>query len=105
MNAQDEKIRGRLNDAFTANGVDVRNLAIEVVNGHVLVKGTVPSTDELERLASLLRRTVDRATPLDCDVSVLAVAPSDSDDGRGRSPITGTSADSAHESRHQLDRS
>ncbi|HYD04868.1 MAG TPA: hypothetical protein VEC60_04040, partial [Reyranella sp.] len=87
------------------DGVDVRNLAIEVVNGHVLVKGTVPSTDELERLAGLLRRSVDQATSIDCEVSVRRVAPSDSEDGRGRSPITGTSADSAHESRHQLDRS
>jgi hypothetical protein len=28
---------------------------------------------------------------------------SDSADGRGRSPVTGTSADSAHQSRHQTD--
>jgi hypothetical protein len=104
MNARDEKIRGQLNDTLTANRIDVRNLAIEVVNGHVLVKGTVPSLDELERLASLLQRSVDQTTPLSCEVSVLPVAPSDSEDGRGRSPITGTSADSAHESRHQLDR-
>lgn len=105
MNAQDEKIRGRLNDTLTANGVDVRNLAIEVVNGHALVKGTVPSTDELERLVGLLRRSVEQTASIDCEVSVLPVAPSDSEDGRGRSPVTGTSADSAHESRHQLDRS
>src|SRR5690349_20964211 len=34
---------------------------------------------------------------------VLKVAPSDSLDGRGRSAVSGTSPDSAHESRHQLD--
>ena len=44
-----------------------------------------------------------RTTLLDCAVGVRDVAPSDSADGRGRSPVTGTSADSAHESRHQLD--
>ena len=104
MNAQDEGLRDRVNDALTAANIDVRNLAIEVTNGHVLVKGSVPSTDQQERLASLLQRCVDRATPLECDVIVRNVAPSDSLDGRGRSPLTGTSADSAHESRHQRDR-
>jgi hypothetical protein len=105
MNDQDEKMRDRVNDALTASNVDVRNLAIEVANGHVLVKGTVPSTEQQERLTSVLRQCVDTATPLECDVGVRELAPSDSLDGRGRSPLTGTSADSAHESRHQLDRS
>ena len=104
MNPQDEKIRGKVNDALTAANIDVRNLAIEVTNGHVLVKGSVPSGQQQERVASVLRQCVDRATPLQCDVVVRDVAPSDSLDGRGRSPLTGTSADSAHESRHQLDR-
>ena len=39
----------------------------------------------------------------DLQVSVSPVAPSDSEDGRGRSPVTGTSADSAHHSRRQTD--
>ena len=104
MNPQDEKIRGKVNDALTAANIDVRNLAIEVTNGHVLVKGSVPSGQQQERVASVLRQCVDRATPLQSDVIVRDVAPSDSLDGRGRSPLTGTSADSAHESRHQLDR-
>ena len=103
MNAQDEKIRAAVNDALTAANIDVRNLAIEVTNGRVLVKGTVPSTQQQERMAGVLSRCLDRTTPLDCAVGVRDVAPSDSADGRGRSPVTGTSADSAHESRHQLD--
>jgi hypothetical protein len=53
----------------------------------------------------LLSHCADQGLSLECDVSVLEVAPSDSLDGRGRSPVTGTSSDSAHESRHQLDRS
>jgi hypothetical protein len=64
----------------------------------------VSSTDQQEQLATLLRQCVDEGLSLECDVSVLKTAPSDSLDGRGRSPVTGTSADSAHESRHQLDR-
>jgi hypothetical protein len=103
MNAQDEKIRAAVNDALTAANIDVRNLAIEVTNGRVLVKGTVPSTQQQERMAGVLSRCLARTTPLDCAVGVRDVAPSDSLDGRGRSPITGTSADSAHESRHQRD--
>jgi hypothetical protein len=104
MNPQDENIRAKVNDALTANNVDVRNLAIEVANGSVFIRGSVSSTDQQERVASALRRAVDRSTPVEWEVGVLPVAPTDSLDGRGRSPLTGTSADSAHESRHQLDR-
>lgn len=53
----------------------------------------------------LLRHCADQGLSLECDVLVLTVAPRDSLDGRGRSPVTSTSPDSAHESRHQLDRS
>ena len=37
MNSQDENIRATVNGALTAANIDVRNLAIEVTNGHVLV--------------------------------------------------------------------
>ena len=104
MNQRDESLRGRVNDALTAANVDVRNLAIEASDGQVFIKGTVPSIDQRARLASIVGECLDRATPLQCDVGVRDVAPSDSVGGRGRSPLTGTSADSAHESRHQLDR-
>jgi hypothetical protein len=104
MIERDEKIRDHVTDALTRANVDARNLAIEVVDGHVLVKGTVPSREEGARLADVLRGSLDAATSLDCQVGLRDVAPPDSEDGRGRSPVTGTSADSAHESRHQLDR-
>lgn len=103
MNSQDENIRATVNGALTAASIDVRNLAIEVTNGHVLVKGTVPSTQQQKRMVGVLSQCLDGTPPLDCAVGVGDVAPSDSPDGRGRSPITGTSADSAHESRHQRD--
>ena len=105
MNERDEKIRNELNDALTQAGVDVRNLAIESVDGQLIVKGTLPSAEQQQILAGLLKAPPAGVVALDCDVGLRKLAPSDTSDGRGRSPITGTSADSAHESRHQLDRS
>lgn len=105
MIPRDENRRNAVHDALTRSNVDTRNLAIEVVDDRLIVKGTVPSVDQEEQLAALLRQCADEGMSLECDVSVLKVAPSDSLDGRGRSPVTGTSPDSAHESRHQLDRS
>src|SRR5438045_2488795 len=100
MNDKDEKKRDAVNDSLTRNNIDVRNLAIEVVDGNLIVKGTVPSPEQREQALILVRQCVERDRSLDFDVSIMKVPPSDSLDGRGRSPITGTSADSAHESRH-----
>jgi hypothetical protein len=105
MIASDEKLRDAVTDALTRANVDARNLAIEVVDGQVLVKGTVPTREQGSRLAEVLRQCLAPETPLDCEVGLREAPPPDSEDGRGRSPVTGTSADSAHESRHQLDRS
>ena len=105
MIARDEKVRAAVHDALTHSNVDARNLAIESVDGRLIVKGTVPSADQQAQVAVLLRHCADQGISVEAEVSVLAVAPTDSLDGRGRSPVTGTSADSAHESRHQLDRS
>lgn len=102
---RDERLRDTITDTFTKMNIDARNLAIEVVNGAVILKGTVPSQDALERLDAVLVEGRFGTRPIACDVHVLPTVPSDSLDGRGRSPFTGTSADSAHESRHQLDKS
>ena len=104
MNERDEKIRNALNDTLTGVGVDVRNLTIESVDGHLIVKGTLPSAEQRETLVGILKAHPDGVSSLECDVALRRVAPSDSTDGRGRSPVTGTSADSAHSSRLQLDR-
>jgi hypothetical protein len=97
MTERDELIRGKLLDRLTAVGVDARNLVVEVAAGTVTVQGTVPTHDERERAMEAL---IGAHTLV---ISVRSVAPVDSADGRGRSPRTGTSADSAHESRHQTD--
>jgi hypothetical protein len=102
MNPIDEETRNRLTDTLALANVDARNLAIEVVQGGVQVSGTVPNEAQERTLRDVLDRLPSKIRLY--DVGILPVAPSDSVDGRGRSPITGTSADSAHESRHQLDR-
>ena len=97
MNNRDETIRDKLLDRLTAVGVDARNLAVEVVGGTVNVRGSVPSEGQLQRAAEAL------AGIHSLEIAIRPTAPADSDDGRGRSPITGTSAESAHQSRHQTD--
>jgi hypothetical protein len=104
MIERDEQLRNAITDAFTQANIDARNLVVEVLDGGVIVKGTVASQDALSRLRELLANGRFGTRPIQCDVRVRAVPQSDSPDGRGRSPVTGTSADSAHESRHQLDK-
>lgn len=97
MNNRDETIREKLLDRLTAVGVDARSLAVEVASGMVVVRGAVPSEEQRQRAMDAL---IGAHT---LEIAVHPVAPSDSDDGRGRSPITGTSAESAHQSRRQTD--
>lgn len=104
MIQKDEDIRNAVTDDLTRASVDARNLAIEVKAGRIFVAGTVESDDSLQRLLAVLKGHGDGRT-VTCDVKVMPTVPSDALDGRGRSPVTGTSADSAHESRHQLDKS
>ncbi|MFZ5782835.1 MAG: hypothetical protein ACOY4R_21750 [Pseudomonadota bacterium] len=101
MNPRDEALRNEITDTLTQAGVDARSLAVEVRHGAVLVQGIVPSVEQERKLRAVLEDLSVR--PQRYAVNVLPVAGSDSVDGRGRSPLTGTSADSAHESRHQLD--
>ena len=104
MIERDEHLRNAITDVLTKTNVDARNLAVEVVDGSVTVKGTVPTRDALERVRHLLSDGRFGTRPVHCEIAIKAVPPSDTPDGRGRSPDTGTSADSAHESRHQLDK-
>lgn len=104
MKTQDENIRNAVNDALTRKGIDVRNLFIESFDGRLVISGSLPSIEQQDVLIEALKIRFDGVHSLECDVSLKKVAASDSDDGRGRSPLTGTSSDSGHESRHQLDR-
>ena len=97
MNKRDETIREKLLDRLTALDIDARNLAIEVAAGTVVVRGSVPTEEQRQRTIEAL------AGAHSLEIVVRAVAPADSDDRRGRSPVTGTSAESAHQSRHQTD--
>jgi hypothetical protein len=104
MIERDEELRNTITDVFTKARIDARNLAVEVVKGNVIVKGTVPSQEMLQRVRGLLSDGRFGTRPVQCEIAVRVMAPGDSLDGRGRSLVTGTSADSAHESRHQLDK-
>lgn len=97
MNNRDETIREKLLDRLTAVDVDARNLAVEVLHGTVLVRGTVPDEEQRQRAIEAL------AGAHTLEILVRPMAATDSDDGRGRSPVTGTSAESAHHSRRQTD--
>ncbi|MBV8191623.1 MAG: BON domain-containing protein [Alphaproteobacteria bacterium] len=97
MNERDESLRGKLIERLAAVNVDARDLAVEVDGGKVLVRGAVPSEGQRQRATEAL------AGAHAIDIAVRPVAPTDSLDGRGRSPLTGTSAESAHQSRHQTD--
>src|SRR6476661_3413658 len=61
MNPHDEKVRGALHDTLTRANVDTRNLAIEVADGRLIVKGTLPSTDQQEQMMVLLSHCWPRA--------------------------------------------
>jgi hypothetical protein len=103
MDQMDEQFRNAITDELTRSRVDGRNLAVEVQNGRVFVTGTVGSDDSLQPLRDVLKEK-SGPQPAICDLKVQPTLPSDSLDGRGRSPKTGTSADSAHESRHQVNK-
>jgi hypothetical protein len=97
MNNRDETIREKLLDRLTTLGVDARNLAVEVEHGMVIARGSVPNEEQRQRAVDALIGAHE------LQIAVRPVAPSDADDGRGRSPVTGTSAESAHQSRRQTD--
>ena len=101
MNQVDEDIRGVLTDAISRANIDARSLTVEVENRTASIKGSVPTDSERARLEKLLSQCRGLLPNIECEVRVAEAAPSDSLDGRGRSPFTGTSA---HESRHQRDR-
>ena len=97
MNSRDEAIREKLLDRLTTLGVDARNLALEVENGMVVARGSVPNEEQRQRAIDALIGAHE------LQITIRPVAASDSEDGRGRAPVTGTSAESAHHSRRQTD--
>ena len=78
MNNRDETIREKLLDRLTTLGVDARNLALEVEHGTVIARGSVPNEEQRQRAIDALIGAHE------LQIAVRPVAPSDSDDGRGR---------------------
>lgn len=54
MTRQDEEIRHALTDGMAHARIDTANLSIEVVDRAVIIKGTVPSAAQRDRLARLV---------------------------------------------------
>jgi hypothetical protein len=104
MNPRDEDFRATILDCFSREGIDTRNVSLEVDDGVVKLTGSVPSEDQRSTLERLLKDRVANLAKIEYEMNVIPVAASDSVDGKGRSPLTGTSEGSAHESDHQLDR-
>jgi hypothetical protein len=100
MDRRDEELRDSIIDRLTQANIDQRSLSVEVRSDTISITGSVPTEEERRKVQALFHDSVN----MRCSVDVRPVAPSDSLDGRGRSPITGTSAESQHESRHQLDK-
>ena len=103
MNPADEDLRNAITDAFSRQGIDARNLAVEVAAGAVSISGSVPSDEQRGLVPPAVASVVPDGKTVQIAVTVIPVPPTDSADGRGRSPLSGTSADSKHESRHQRD--
>lgn len=101
MNRIDEDVRDVITNALAEAGIDARNLDVEINGDCAVVAGTVPSEDERSRLLALLDTVAPSVGGVATRIEVLPVQPADIVDRR--SPVTGTSADSRHESRHQLD--
>jgi osmotically-inducible protein OsmY len=91
MNSDDEKVRDAITDAFTRQGIDARNLAVEVRRGTVSIRGSVPTQRQRDELVPTAAAVAPGSVTLQIAVTVVPVAPGDS----------GTSADSSPESRHQ----
>ncbi len=102
MNEADERTRDAIHDSLTQAGIDARNLSIEVQGGAIEITGSVPTDEQRRRVAPVIAHAVDTGS-CRIDIGVQPTGPVDTADGRGRSPITGTSADSRHESEHQRD--
>jgi hypothetical protein len=103
MNDLDEAKRNQFTDALTKGGIDARNLRIEVIDGVLQLDGTVADESQWKKIEDIVR--AGRFGPVGpSSVEVAKVKPIDSADGRGRSPVAGVSADSRHESEHQLDK-
>ena len=75
MTRADEKIRETLTDRMTEADIDARNLTVEVAGGSVCIKGTVPDTDQRDRLARLVASSQVSDTTLQWDVAIRPVPP------------------------------
>jgi osmotically-inducible protein OsmY len=70
MTRQDEQIRDALADGMAKAEIDSSNLQLEVVDRAVIIKGTVPTPAERDRLARLMGSSAVSERTLQWDVRV-----------------------------------
>ena len=70
MTRQDEQIREALTDGMAKADIDTSNLRLEVVDRAVIIKGTVPTPAERDRLARVVGSSAVSERTLQWDVRV-----------------------------------
>jgi len=70
MTRQDEQIRDALADGMAKADIDTSNLQLDVVDRSVIIKGTVPTPAERDRLARLMGSSAVSERTLQWDVRV-----------------------------------
>jgi osmotically-inducible protein OsmY len=77
MNAADEQIRDAITDALSRQGIDARNLSVEVSAGAVSVRGSVPSNEPRARVAPAVGAVVRNGKTAQIVVKVIPETPGD----------------------------
>ena len=71
MSPADKNIRNALAEAFARQGIDARNLDVEVAAGAVCVRGSVPSNEQRARLAPAVGAVVQGGKTAQIAVKVM----------------------------------
>lgn len=75
MKPQNETIRDSVIDALISAGIEVRTLTIDAVDGHLAIRGTLPTIEQQELLIDLLRVRLEGVTSIEYDVGLRKVGP------------------------------
>jgi osmotically-inducible protein OsmY len=71
MSVTDERIRTAITHALSRQGVDARNLAVDVLDGAVSVRGSVPSNEQRARVAPAVGAVVQGGKTAQIAVQVI----------------------------------
>ena len=74
MKAADQRIRIAIAHALSRQGVDARNLSVDVLDGAVSVRGSVPSNEQRARVAPAVGAVVQGGKTAQIAVQVIPQA-------------------------------